>query len=215
LPPKSQGNPPRCAVHLMRHLPIGYEFVHLPFRLPGEHHLLRDRDASYGSAFRNRVQAMGIKEVVTAPRAPWQNPYVERLIGSIRRECLDHIEVFSISSQDQNASFARQGLSAASPHTTSFCRRDNRVPRGARLASSLRTSRRMTVGGQRTAHPCRRDDPLHFPQLCSMPWPRKFHSFAPLANSQRVDHHMHNLQQRSSTVQFPSPITFLSKDRLY
>ena len=37
---------------------------------------------------------MGIKEVVTAPRSPWQNPYVERLIGSIRRECLDHIIIF-------------------------------------------------------------------------------------------------------------------------
>jgi len=58
-------------------------------------YLLRDRDASYGSAFRDRVQAMGIKEVVTAPRSPWQNPYVERLIGSIRRECLDHIIIFN------------------------------------------------------------------------------------------------------------------------
>ena len=38
---------------------------------------------------------MGVKEVVTAPRSPWQNPYVERLIGSIRRECLDHIVIFS------------------------------------------------------------------------------------------------------------------------
>src|SRR6202011_4652022 len=54
-------------------------------------YLLRDRDTSYGPAFRNRVQAMGIEEIVTAPRSPWQNPYVERLIGSIRRECLDHI----------------------------------------------------------------------------------------------------------------------------
>jgi transposase InsO family protein len=58
-------------------------------------YLLRDRDASYGSVFRDRVQAMGIKEVVTAPRSPWQNPYVERLIGSIRRECLDHIIIFN------------------------------------------------------------------------------------------------------------------------
>jgi putative transposase len=58
-------------------------------------YLLRDRDASYGLAFRNRVKAMGIKEVVTAPRSPWQNPYVERLIGSIRRECLDHIIIFN------------------------------------------------------------------------------------------------------------------------
>ena len=54
-------------------------------------YLLRDRDASYGPVFRDRVRVMGMKEVVTAPRSPWQNPYVERLIGSIRRECLDHI----------------------------------------------------------------------------------------------------------------------------
>ena len=58
-------------------------------------YLLRDRDASYGPAFRDRVRVMGIKEVVTAPRSPWQNPYVERLIGSIRRECLDHIIIFN------------------------------------------------------------------------------------------------------------------------
>ena len=58
-------------------------------------YLLRDRDASYGAAFRDRVRVMGIKEVVTAPRSPWQNAYVERLIGSIRRECLDHIIIFN------------------------------------------------------------------------------------------------------------------------
>ncbi len=53
--------------------------------------LLRDRDASYGQIFHNRVQAMAIEQVVTAPRSPWQNAYVERIIGSIRRECLDHV----------------------------------------------------------------------------------------------------------------------------
>jgi hypothetical protein len=53
--------------------------------------LLRDRDASYDSIFRKRVEAMGITEVVTAPRSPWQNAYVERVIGSIRRECLDEV----------------------------------------------------------------------------------------------------------------------------
>ena len=58
-------------------------------------YLLRDRDASYGPAFRDRVQVTGIKEVITAPRSPWQNPYVERFIGSIRRECLDHIIIFN------------------------------------------------------------------------------------------------------------------------
>jgi transposase InsO family protein len=56
--------------------------------------LLRDRDASYGQTFRDRVLAMAIEEVVTAPRSPWQNAYVERIIGSIRRECLNHVIVF-------------------------------------------------------------------------------------------------------------------------
>jgi putative transposase len=55
--------------------------------------LLRDRDRIYGAAFRQRVQHMGIEEVLIAPRSPWQNPYVERLIGSMRRECLDHVVV--------------------------------------------------------------------------------------------------------------------------
>ena len=56
-------------------------------------YLLRDRDRVYGASFRQRVQHMGIEEVLIAPRSPWQNPYVERLIGSIRRECLDHVIV--------------------------------------------------------------------------------------------------------------------------
>jgi len=56
-------------------------------------YLLRDRDQIYGTSFRQRVQHMGIEEVLIAPRSPWQNPYVERLIGSIRRECLDHVIV--------------------------------------------------------------------------------------------------------------------------
>jgi putative transposase len=56
-------------------------------------YLLRDRDRIYGTHFRQRVRHMGIHEVVIAPRSPWQNPYVERLIGSIRRECLDHVIV--------------------------------------------------------------------------------------------------------------------------
>jgi len=56
-------------------------------------YLLRDRDRIYSASFQQRVRNMGIKEVVIAPRSPWQNPYVERLIGSIRRECLDHVIV--------------------------------------------------------------------------------------------------------------------------
>ena len=56
-------------------------------------YLLRDRDQINGASFRQRVRNMGIEEVLIAPRSPWQNPYVERLIGSIRRECLDHVIV--------------------------------------------------------------------------------------------------------------------------
>src|SRR5713226_8493684 len=55
--------------------------------------LLRDRDAIYGDVFRRRVGGLGITEVITSPSSPWQNPYAERLIGSIRRECLDHVIV--------------------------------------------------------------------------------------------------------------------------
>jgi len=56
-------------------------------------YLLRDRDGIYGEKFRAAATSLGIREVLTAPRSPWQNPYVERLIGSIRRECLDHVIV--------------------------------------------------------------------------------------------------------------------------
>jgi transposase InsO family protein len=48
------------------------------------------RDQIYGEIFRHRVKSLGLEEVLIAPRSPWQNPYVERLIGSIRRDCLDH-----------------------------------------------------------------------------------------------------------------------------
>ncbi len=52
--------------------------------------LLRDRDSIFGSKFQKRVASMGIEEVITARKSPWQNPFAERAIGSFRRECLDH-----------------------------------------------------------------------------------------------------------------------------
>ena len=61
-------------------------------------YLLRDRDTIFGEEFRRQVKDMGIHEVLSAPRAPWQKAYVERVIGSIRRECLDHVIVFHKSS---------------------------------------------------------------------------------------------------------------------
>src|SRR5262252_7593602 len=58
-------------------------------------YLLRDRDRIYGNEVRSRISSLQIEEVLTAPRSPWQNPYVERLIGSIRRDCLDHFIIFN------------------------------------------------------------------------------------------------------------------------
>src|SRR5262250_1224841 len=58
-------------------------------------YLLRDRDRIYGQEFRDQVAAMNINEVLSAPRSPFQRAYVERVIGSIRRECLDHVIVFN------------------------------------------------------------------------------------------------------------------------
>jgi transposase InsO family protein len=56
--------------------------------------LIRDNDGVYGDYFRERVRNMGIDPVPISPRSPWQNPYAERVIGSIRRECLDHVIIF-------------------------------------------------------------------------------------------------------------------------
>jgi len=61
-------------------------------------YLLRDRDRIFGDDFREQVRDMGICEVLSAPRSPWQRAYVERVIGSIRRECLDHVIVFNENS---------------------------------------------------------------------------------------------------------------------
>jgi transposase InsO family protein len=57
------------------------------------HYLVHDRDRSYGEVFLRRVGAMGIRDRPTSPRSPWQNGYAERLIGSIRRECIDRVVV--------------------------------------------------------------------------------------------------------------------------
>ena len=58
-------------------------------------YLLRDRDTIYGHVFRQRLAGMQIREVVTAAQSPWQNPFAERFIGSIRRECLNHVVILS------------------------------------------------------------------------------------------------------------------------
>jgi putative transposase len=65
-----------------------------PFTTPPRY-LLRDRDSIYGADFVRRVESLGLEQKLIAPQSPWQNPVVERLIGSLRRECLDHIIVFN------------------------------------------------------------------------------------------------------------------------
>src|SRR6516164_6643088 len=58
-------------------------------------YLVRDNDRAYGQAFQRRIRAMGIRDRPIAPRSPWQNPYAERLIGTLRRECLNHVLIVS------------------------------------------------------------------------------------------------------------------------
>ena len=66
-----------------------------PGDAPVPRYLVRDRDGIYGAFFRKRVKNMGIAEIITSRKSPWQNPYAERVIGSIRRECIDHLIVLS------------------------------------------------------------------------------------------------------------------------
>ena len=115
--------------------------------------LLRDRDASYGPTFRDRVRAMAIEQVVTAPRSPWQNAYVERIIGSIRRECLDHVIVFderhlrrccrhTLSTTTEAVRISRSARIAPNPDPYSHpCRRPCCLSTGRRPAPSPRASR--------------------------------------------------------------------------
>ena len=58
-------------------------------------YLLRDGDGIYGAAVKRRIKSLGAEDLVTAPASPWQSPYAERVIGSIRREFLDHVVVLN------------------------------------------------------------------------------------------------------------------------
>jgi transposase InsO family protein len=102
--------------------------------------LVRARDAIYSDVFRHRATAMGITEVVSAPSSPWQNPYAERLIGSLRRECLDHIII--VNQTHLRRMLARyisyyHGVNSSLPgegraHTTTRPRADGRARGGVR-----------------------------------------------------------------------------------
>src|SRR5437763_4893895 len=83
--------------------------------------LIRDRDSIYANEVRNRIAALGIEEVVTAPQSPWQNPYAERLIGSIRRECLNHFVILSARHLRRTLSFYFRYYNCASHCPTFLC----------------------------------------------------------------------------------------------
>ena len=130
-------------------------------------YLIRDRDTAYGVAVTRRLRAMGIRDRPITPCSPWQNGHVERLIGSIRRECLDHVVVMGeghLRHQLANhatyiqcrahASCARQGCSTPSTCAESWA---NRISHLAwRSPSTVRSdgiigSHRRTIGEARTA----------------------------------------------------------------
>jgi transposase InsO family protein len=64
---------------------------------------IRDRDGVYGHLVHDCIASLGMEQVLTAPQSPWQNPLAERLIGTIRRECLDHFVIFNAQASEESA----------------------------------------------------------------------------------------------------------------
>ncbi len=85
-------------VNVTDHPTVAWTRQQIREAFPDDHaprYLLRDRDGVYGSGFGDMLNSFTIEEVVSAPRSPWQNPFVERVIGTIRRECVDHVIVWN------------------------------------------------------------------------------------------------------------------------
>ena len=112
-------------------------------------YMIRDRDRIYGAVVTRRLRAMGIRDKPIAPASPWQNGFAERLIGSIRRECLDHIIVLGevhlrrilqilcrLLQRRQNSSILGQGCAGLSPGSANRCDQFTRHP--GRTSSPLR-----------------------------------------------------------------------------
>ena len=122
-------------------------------------YLLRDRDHAYGPALRHRVKGMEIAEVLTAPSSPWQNPFAERLNGSIRRECLDHVlilnELHLRRIRARYVSYPAAGAAAAQRRRRSGCPARGPVPPGPvarRPRSLLQEIRPSNALWRRTIH---------------------------------------------------------------
>lgn len=108
-------------------------------------YLLRDRDSIYGLVFTRRVEGMGIKQKLIAPRSPWQNPFVERLIGSIRRECLDQIMVLNEAHLHQTLKRYVQYYHGVRPHRS--LGHDSPVPRPVEPPDGGKVIEMPLVGG--------------------------------------------------------------------
>ena len=108
-------------------------------------YLLRDRDAIYGMKFSRRAQTLGIEEVLTGYRSPWQNPYAERVIGSIRRECLDHVIVLGPSYLKLILTRYVDYYNGVRTHLSLY--KDSPDPRPAQFASQGRIVELKKVGG--------------------------------------------------------------------
>ena len=107
--------------------------------------ILRDRDAIYGQTFCDRVKHMGIEEVITAPRSPWQNPYLERLGGTLRREVLDHVIILNERHLRRILSKYLAYYHEARPHLG--LERNSPVPRRVEPPSEGRVVAIQQVGG--------------------------------------------------------------------
>ena len=143
-------------------------------------YLLHDRDSAFAGVA-GTIAAMRIQDVVTAPRSPWQNAYVERFIGSIRRECLDHVIVLSAAGLQRmvnglrrvlhalaDASGPRQGLADSTARDAADGRAHRRGSRGQRAAPSLRPRGRIVT----THRPRRLPTPLRERTLTLAIWAR-------------------------------------------
>jgi transposase InsO family protein len=107
--------------------------------------LIRDRDGIYGEYFKKRVGDMGIEEVPIAPRSPWQNPYCERVIGSIRRECLDHMIILNEDHLRRILKSCFQYYHNSRPHLS--LDRNSPTPRGVEPPSQGEVISIRQVGG--------------------------------------------------------------------
>ena len=98
-------------------------------------YLIRDRDRAYGEIFVRRVRSIGIRDRPTSSRSPWQNAYAERLIGSIRRECIDHVVVFGERHLRHVLLSYKDYYNATRTHLS--LNKDAPVPRGVEWAGNI------------------------------------------------------------------------------